>query len=97
MEGTRPACMFSQINNIDRDLCRAPATPLPAGLISHRGTFATVTGFHPNHVFHTKVLVRLQAEASWEPRGSSALIRKDQSQEAVVLVEELDELWDRHV
>lgn len=97
MEGTRPACTFSQINNIDWDLCRALATPLLAALISHRGTFATVTGFHPNHVFHTKVLVRLQAEASWELRGSSALIRKDPSQVAVALVEERDELWDRHV
>lgn len=82
MEGLRPACMFSQINNIDWDLCRAPATPLLAGLISRRGTFATVTRFHPNHVFHAKVLVRLQAEASWELRGSSALIRKDPSQVA---------------
>lgn len=56
-----------------------------------------VTGFHPNHAFHTKVLVRLQAEARWEMRGSSALIRKDQSQVAVALVEKLDELWDRHI
>jgi len=92
VEGRWPACTFSQINNIDWDLCRAPAPPLLAGLISHRHTFATVTGFHPNHVFHTKVLVRLQAEGSWELRGSSALIRKDQSQVAVALVEELDKL-----
>lgn len=59
-----PACTFSQINTIDWDLCGVPAPPLLAGLISHRGTFTAVTGFHPSHVFHTKVLVRLQAEAS---------------------------------
>lgn len=93
----RPVCMCCQINSIDRDLCRAPATPLLAGLISHRGTFVTVRGFHPNHVFHSKVPVRLHAEASWELRGSSALIRKDQSQEDVAGMEELDEFWGRYV
>lgn len=79
MEGIWPPCMFSQINNIDWDLCRAPTTSLFAALINHRSTFSTVKRFHPNHVFHTKVLVRLQAEASWELIRSSVLIRKTET------------------
>lgn len=41
-------------------------TALLAAVLSHGGTWPPVTGFHPSHVCHAKVLVRHKQAGSWE-------------------------------